>query len=450
MKRKIVLGLLAVACASTLTLGLAACGDEGNQTGNGNYTPPNYTPPEAESNELLKFKLNRDESGYTVTGLAEGVTEANIKIPATYNNLPVTSIGERAFGSCRNLTSVTISPGVSVIESGAFTDCINIPSFKFPESITVIGDSAFQNCSGLRVLNFIGTSKLEKISSNAFQNCTNLLSIDIPASVVTVGDRVFQSCSSLKSVNIGNGVKTIGVETFRGCENLENVTMGNSLKEIGERAFLSCTKISEMRFPNSLERVGLGALQDCTGIKKLTIPFVGSEKYSEPVPEEEQYSENNHTNFGYIFGAEWFDDNYKITLDNLETVVITGDSPIGYHAFQSMGRFTNASETAGIGLSSIIITGNVKVIGTGAFQGCYNLKTLVIPKSVTDIGSQILELSVKVYYGGTADDWNSNLSGVNSYNNPILLGSQRYYYSVAQPTESGSYWYYVDGVPTAW
>ena len=457
MKRKIILALMALTCASAMAFGLAACDTGGGNKkpgGNSSNTdPPNYPPPNNESSELLNFELSEDKKSYIVTGLADGVTNANITIPAVYNSLPVTEIGERAFGSCHTLTSVTISSGITTIGSGAFTDCINIPTFKFPASITKIDDSAFQNCSGLRALRFSDGSLLEEISSNAFQNCTALSAIDIPDNVVTVGDRVFQGCSALKSVKIGDGVEAIGVETFRGCTKLAKVEIGNSLKTVGEKAFLNCTEITEMHFPLSLESVGLGALDGCTGIKTLTLPFVGSEKYDEPVPADKEYSSDNHTNFGYIFGASSFHDNNKLTLDNLETLTITGDSPIGYHAFQSIGRFADSTETKGIGLKTVIITGSVKVIGTGAFQGCFNLQTLVIPKSVTKIGSEILEPGVikHVYYEGTKADW-SNVD-VNSAN-MALLGTSgtdpRYYYSETQPAESGKFWHYVDGEPTPW
>ena len=448
MKRKVIVGLMAIMCASSLALGLAGCDPGGNPTGNGNpsnSTPPNYAPPNDGSSDLLTFELNDTADGYVVTGLAEGVEDENIVIPSSYDGLPVVAIGERAFGSCHNLTSVTISTGVTAIGSGAFTDCIKLPSFKFPASIKTIGDSAFQNCSGLKTVFFNGTSQLEEIGPNAFQNCTGLLGFEMPSSVVTVGDRVFQNCSSLKSVNLGSSVETVGTEAFRGCTKLATVTLGDSLKSVGEKAFLNCTLITEMHFPETLERVGLGALSGCTGIKKLTIPFVGSEKYETPLPDSEANNKFNHTNFGYIFGASTFDDQPSLNLDNLETLTITGDSPIGYHAFNGIGHFEAGSETRAVGLSTIIITGNVKVIGTGAFAACYNLQTLVIPKSVTKINGQILAdtLIRNVYYGGTASDW----SKVSREEN--LIWGTTYYYSETQPG-SGNYWHYVDGVPTAW
>lgn len=455
MKRKILFGLLALTCACT-AWGAIACTNSGDNNTNDNKNPekdpPNYTPPNDSNNDTFTFELNEDESGYIVTGLAEGVTEANITIPATYNNLPVLEIGYLAFGNCTQLTSVTISEGISIINNGAFTQCTNIVSFKFPDSITVIRESAFQNCSGLLMVRFNETSKLRQISANAFQNCSKITQITIPDKVVNVGDRAFQGCSALKTANFGNSVEVIGIETFRGCKKLETVTLGNSLKEVGAKAFLNCDLITEMHFPITLERVALGALQGCTGIKKLTIPFVGSQKYDEPVPDSEVKTSEIHTNFGYIFGANNFDDHYSLNLDALETLIITGDSPIGYHAFQSIGRWTDEFGLEAVGLSTIIITGNVKVFGIGAFQSCYNLHSLVIPKSITKIGGQALGecLIEHIFYCGTAWDW-LNVDIGTSEDNPILYpNTYKYYYSEAVPARDGKYWHYVDGVPTVW
>lgn len=77
------------------------------------------------SSEGLAYKLNADGVSYKVTGIGT-CTDTDVIIPAAYERLPVTSIGESAFRECDNLTSVTI-----------------------PNSVTIIGDRAFLYCSSL-------------------------------------------------------------------------------------------------------------------------------------------------------------------------------------------------------------------------------------------------------------------------------------------------------------
>ena len=88
------------------------------------------TESERESEEVdptdtkwFKFTLLDDGSGYSVAkcdDYNESTYPTKIVIPDTYNNMPVASIGDRAFRYCSSLTSVVI-----------------------PNSVTSIGDSAF-------------------------------------------------------------------------------------------------------------------------------------------------------------------------------------------------------------------------------------------------------------------------------------------------------------------
>jgi hypothetical protein len=70
---------------------------------------------------------------------------------------------------------------------------------------------------------------------------------------------------------------------------------------------------------------------------------------------------------------------------------------------------------------------SVTSIGNYAFYNCSSLKN--------------------VYYKGTASDWAKIAIG--GYNS-TLTDTTRYYYSETEPTTTGNYWHYVDGVPTAW
>ena len=76
----------------------------------------------------------------------------------------VTSIGERAFGACRKLTSIKIPNGVTTIERFAFCGCRMLTDVTIPNSVKNIGDQAFDFCDSLTEINYEGTkAQWEKI-----------------------------------------------------------------------------------------------------------------------------------------------------------------------------------------------------------------------------------------------------------------------------------------------
>lgn len=97
----------------------------------------------------------------------------DVVIPSTveYDNITysVTSIGESAFSSCKDLTSITIPNSVTSIGDKAFSECYRLTSVDIPNSVTSIGKMAFYNCP-------------------------RLASVTIPNSVTSIGGSTFAYC----------------------------------------------------------------------------------------------------------------------------------------------------------------------------------------------------------------------------------------------------------------
>lgn len=62
------------------------------------------------------------------------------------NEYIVTSIGNKAFYECGDLTSIYIPNSVTDIADNAFQDCSGLTSVAIPNSVTSIGNHAFYKC----------------------------------------------------------------------------------------------------------------------------------------------------------------------------------------------------------------------------------------------------------------------------------------------------------------
>ncbi len=134
----------------------------------------------------------------------------------------------------------------------------------------------------------------------------------------------------------------------------------------------------------------------------------------------------------------FFTDTY--TTSNIRSLTISENVlSIGRDAFYGCENL----ESVVFGENSALLS-----IGELAFGGCHNLQTIVIPKSVTSIHSIAFHDCTSlthVYYQGTSEEWTAM-----NVNDTYLANATKYYYSETEPTESGNYWHYVEGVPTVW
>jgi len=163
------------------------------------------------------FEVKREGNGINITKYIGSNSVVNI--PPKIQNLPVTSIGDWAFQSCTNLTSVTIPNSVISIGYRAFYECRNLTSLNIPDSVVNIGEYAFSFCNSLK-------------------------SITVPKNVIYIEESAFAECASLTSVTIGNSVKSIGDRAFLCCDSLTSVTFESVLHW---KAFSNCSFSGDLR-----------------------------------------------------------------------------------------------------------------------------------------------------------------------------------------------------------
>ena len=127
------------------------------------------------------------------------------------------------------IKTLIIDEGVTSIGDRAFQDCRNLSNVKLPNSLTLIYNDAFSNCTSLASV--IIPDSVTSIDSYAFVNCTSLKSVKIPDSVTSIGEDAFYNCTSLTSVTIPNSVTSIDDVAFYGCESLKDVYYTGSQSE---------------------------------------------------------------------------------------------------------------------------------------------------------------------------------------------------------------------------
>ena len=149
------------------------------------------------------------DSGTNILTITSYVgTDANVTTPTTLGGHAVTAIGKSCFlnnsqGSHENLTSVTISEGVTTIGQNAFNGCSNLASVSLPNSLTSIDNNAFCDCSALTSITI--PSSVTSIGHLAFQHSglTDLYYAGTKAqwNNVTLGDGIFWGISPAPTIH---------------------------------------------------------------------------------------------------------------------------------------------------------------------------------------------------------------------------------------------------------
>lgn len=160
--KKVLLGVLSLACVVTASVALTACNSAGGTTQEQESTSEtteeqestSETTEEQEGTDGLEYYPVPD--GYAVDQ-GDAMYLEEIVIPSTYKGKAVTALADNAFSEAK-VKSITIPDSVTSIGNSAFKSCSNLTSVVIPDGVTSIGNQAFYNCSSLTRVYYKGSA----------------------------------------------------------------------------------------------------------------------------------------------------------------------------------------------------------------------------------------------------------------------------------------------------
>ena len=223
---------------------------------------------------MFMYAFDNASATYAIIDYIGYATE--VVIPSTYQDMPVTSVGNYAFHNCASLTSITIPDSITSIGNYAFNECTSLTSITIPNSVTSIGNYAFAGCTNLP--NIIIPNSVTTIGSYAFYYCESFTSITIPDSITSISDCAFASCINVASIELPNSITSIGNGAFASIwKNLRQVIIPEGVTSIGDRAFAGCHRLSYMVIPNSVTIIGQSVVAS-TNMENGWIDYAGTEE----------------------------------------------------------------------------------------------------------------------------------------------------------------------------
>ena len=222
-------------------------------------------------------------------------TEVIIPSSVTINwaEVTVTSIGEKSFKDCSNLSYIKIPSSVTSIGNEAFCDCSSLTSIEIPSSVTYIEYTAFRECSSLTSIiveegNTVYDSRnncnaiIKTETNTLIVSCQNSV---IPNSVTSIGYGAFAGCSSLTSIEIPNSVTSIGEKSFKDCSNLSYIKIPSSVTSIGNEAFCDCSSFASITcYAKIVPETEIDAFEDCPENMTIYVPENSVTAYKSALP----------------------------------------------------------------------------------------------------------------------------------------------------------------------
>jgi len=331
----------------------------------------------------------------------------------------VTSIGTSAFGHCLNLSKITLQDGTTITGAGieASVEMVYYNTLDFDNTVAG-GDNTLTQSE---VQEHIGNSgnptaiyaniDVVNISASAFSNNANLLFLSMSDSVTSIGDQAFSNCNGIGSITLDANIVTLGTSTFNQCTNVTRISIGSSVTALPSGIFtsprLNSTNQITVTMPSSL--LSTYNNNDYLPSNPIIVVVVYLTASDDVTLTKTNVTDQlaNITDYSNVYiggnvksiGTTAFD---GIPLSTIS--IPSSVTEIGVSAFEGITE-----------LETLTLNEGLKTIGANAFKGCTNisLSVITIPSSITSIGANAF----------TGCNGLTSMSIPNNSSEPITMGA---------------------------
>ena len=297
--------------------------------------------------------VEKEDGTYEVSLTAEGKNASEITIPTSFNNKPVTSLGENFLKENTKIEKIIIPGTITKIPNYAFYKCTNLSEVVFNEGLESIGYYAFDGCK--------------------------LKSLTFPSTCTTIGQGAFEYNRDLKYVYIPRTLSSVGQYAFYALNNTSCICLEESSipSNFGYNwntsvTYTSCTKVVEGEDFNYVIRLVSG---------KYNVIIM---HLSEETSELESYTFPNKIEgiSDIRLGQYLFQNNI-----NIQSVNLTSVTRIGNYVFSGCAN-----------LNSVTFSNTLTIIGSHAFSDCTSLTAVSVPDGLTEIESFAFDSCTNLTY----------------------------------------------------
>ena len=212
---------------------------------------------------------------------------------------------------------------------------------------------------------------VKEIQENAFE-ATNIRTVYIPETITTINGASFSDCSELTEVYFSEGLEYIDLEAFFNCQNLTSIELPDTVTYIGFDAFEWCSNTRYLRLGKKLTQINDCAFYNLFNLERIDfdceyLQYVAPDAFSsigQSTTKLELYIGDNVSTIPQgIFGK---------SNDVRITDVYFGDS----------SKCTQIQDTAFSDcehLTSILLPKSIREIGDYAFYRCRALQSIELP-----------------------------------------------------------------------